>query len=342
MHTTPDSFLELLYSKNEPEFGFNARSVEEWSAWRQDLKTAFADAIGLGRIPVMPGKMKPCVLENVKMEGYIRQKVVFGTAESLGLSTYLLIPDIKDKRFPTVIACHGHGYGNRAAVGLTQEGYERSGDPDYHKDFPIELVKRGYLVAVPEIIGFGDRRLEEDFSKPLNESSCYRISVNLLMMGTTIAGLRIFELMRTVDYLQTREDTDAERIGCMGISGGGLVCGFSTALDERIKVAVISGYTNTFKDSIMSIHHCIDNFIPGIVCKAEMPDILGLIAPRPLLVEAGTKDHIFPIKAVHKAFDVFAGIYSLLDSDEKLDMDEFEGGHQISGHKAYDWFDRWL
>lgn len=79
----------------------------------------------------------------------------------------------------------------------------------------------------------------------------------------------------------------------MGISGGGLVAAFASALDERIKAAVVSGYVNTFEASIMAIRHCIDNYVPGLLQDAEMPDIVGLIAPRPLLIESGRTTGFF-------------------------------------------------
>lgn len=151
-------------------------------------------------------------------------------------------------------------------------------------------MKQGFVVAAPEVLGFGDRRLAEDLkSGEPGRNSCFRLSAALLMTGQTMAGCRIYETMRALDYLQQRDEVDGERIGIMGISGGGLVAGFTAALDERISSAVVSGYANTFQDSILTRNHCLDNYIPGILLEAEMPDLLGLIAPRGLFLEAGTQ-----------------------------------------------------
>jgi len=162
------------------------------------------------------------------------------------------------------------------------------------------------------------------------------------MHGKTMAGARVYDIMRAIDYLSARGDVDAEKIGCMGISGGGLVCAFSSAVDERIKAAVVSGYTCTFKESVMSIRHCIDNYIPGILNAAEMPDIIGLIAPRPLLVESGTEDRWFPVAGTRAAFSRLEKIYGLLGVRDRLEKDIFEGPHEISGKLAYDWLEKWL
>jgi len=90
------------------------------------------------------------------------------------------------------------------------------------------------------------------------------------------------------------------------------------------------------------MHHCVDNYIPGLNQHAEMPDLVGLIAPVPLLLEMGAQDTIFPIEASKGAERHIRRIYRLLGEEDKLDSDIFEGPHEISGVKAYDWLVRWL
>lgn len=123
----------------------------------------------------------------------------------------------------------------------------------------------------------------------------------------------------------------------MGISGGGLVAGFAAALDERVKAAVISGYANTFADSILTTAHCVDNYVPGIMLDAELPDLLGLIAPRALLIESGDKDGVFPRNGAVAAYDRLSRIYSAAGAGNRLKADFFAGGHEVSGAKSYDW-----
>ena len=117
---------------------------------------------------------------------------------------------------------------------------------------------------------------------------------------------------------------------------------FSTALDQRITCAVVSGYFNTFRASIMSIHHCLCNFVPGIVKVAEMADLAGLVAPRPLLIESGTQDPIFPVEATRQAYAELQKIYTEFSAVDRLDIDIFGGEHSWSGAKAYDWLENWL
>src|SRR3712207_9278492 len=98
-----------------------------------------------------------------------------------------------------------------------------------------------------------------------------------MMLGRSLLGRRVWDTLRAIDYLQTRPEVDAERIGIMGISGGGMVTLFASALDERLRAAVISGYLCTFEGSIMSIYHCLCNYVPGLLQDAEMYDIAAML-----------------------------------------------------------------
>lgn len=337
---SPDKYLNNLYNNTRPKFNFDVRHMDEYTRWRDGLRETFTR--DLGDFPKGGVELKARVIEEREYEDYLLERVVYNGDIDLPIPAYILKPKKEPQRLPAIVACHGHGYGSREIIGLNPDGTDNHGDPGYQKNFGLELMKRGFLVIVPDLLGFGDRRLDEDRGKEPGASSCHMISTYLLMMGKTMSGFRVHDIMRTIDYLGTRDDVDTNRIGCMGISGGGLVCGFVAALDERIKASVISGYTNTFIDSVMSIYHCVDNFIPGLVTHAEMPDILGLIAPRPLLIESGTEDPIFPIAAAKEAYERIEDIYRFLDAEDRIDSDFFIGDHEISGAKAYDWLVRWL
>lgn len=310
--------------------------------WRSELAAAFAER--LGGFPETAAELQPVLLERTVCPGYTRERIEITTYEGLRMPLYLLIPEQPlSSPAPAVLAIHGHGYGSREIVGLKPDGSDREGDPGLHKDFAVSLVKQGFVVAAPEVLGFGDRRLEEDLaSGEPGRNSCFRLSSALLMAGKTMAGYRIYETMRALDYLQTRQEVKDERIGIMGISGGGLVAGFTAALDQRISCAVVSGYANTFADSILTRNHCLDNYIPGILLDAEMPDLLGLMAPRALFLESGDADHLFGPEGVRTALAQLQTIYSAADHAGQLQADFFAGGHEIHGEPAFAWLRKQL
>jgi dienelactone hydrolase len=330
----PADYLQQLSKEIRPRLEYGPE--QEWKEWRARLTERFISR--LGGFPERRAELEPVVLERVERDGYVRERVEITTYAGLRMPVYILIPERQaEAGMPAVVACHGHGYGSREIVGLEPDGSERSGDPGLHKDFAVELVKRGFVVAAPELLGFGDRRYPEDKAAGPKQNSCFRISVHLLMLGRTLAGTRVYETMRAIDYLQTRREVCPHRIGCMGISGGGLVAAFTAALDERIRAAVVSGYAGTFEDTILARGHCLDNYVPGILAEAEMPDLIGLIAPRALLIESGDEDNVFPARAAKRAYDRLARIYKAAGAEGRLAADFFAGGHEISGARAYDW-----
>ena len=338
----PTAFFRFLYESQERVYSFKAEDIEEWREWRKGLREILVELLGGFDYPETP--LNPAKVEEKEFEDYIREKIIYYTDEFSAVPAYVLRPKKIYGNIPAVLALHGHGYGKDEITGIWEDGTERINpiSRGYQKDFAIELAKKGLIVIVPDQIGFGERREKEDKKQGPSKSSCWQLSTWALLFGKTAIGKRVWDALRTIDYLISRNDVDGERIGIMGISGGGTITLFSAALDDRIKAVVISGYLNTFKDSILSVPHCICNFIPGILKYAEMDDIACLIAPRPLLIEHGTKDPIFPIKATKKAFEKLKKAYKLFNAEHLLDSDFFEGIHEISGRKAYDFLYKWL
>ncbi|WP_274650131.1 dienelactone hydrolase family protein [Paenibacillus humicola] len=336
----PDRFLEQVNRDKTPAYAFKPGAPEEWLEWRDAL------AEELKRVLAMPSgenaDLAPELLERKDCGDYMREHIVLRTAPHLSMPAYVLLPKRFAPPYPAVIACPGHGYGYKALVGLEPDGSVRLGEPGIYKDYPIELARRGFLVIVPELLGLGDRRLEQDRDKEPKANSCFLLAMNLLMAGKTLAGYRVHELMRCADYLSARGDVAADRIGCMGFSGGALVSALTAALDRRIRAAVISGYSNTFEDSILASPHCADNYIPGLLRLADMPDIWGLIAPRPLLIESGEGDGGFPVAGARKAIARLETIYRTAQAEANLEKDIHPGKHEVSGKIAYDWLQRHL
>ena len=155
-------------------------------------------------------------------------------------------------------------------------------------------------------------------------------------------GWRVYDVMRTIDWIATRPELDAERVGCMGISGGGTCTIFSAALEPRIKAAMISGYLNTFPGQRRHLSHCIDNYVPGILNYAEMYDVAGLIAPRPLFVESGEKDNIFPIAASMASFEQVQKIYAVFGAVDRMEQETFPAEHSFWGKRGMPFLARHL
>jgi dienelactone hydrolase len=335
-----DAYMLGLYKNAEKRF--KVADVLNGGAdpreWQDALRAEFRGALGSWPAPV---DLNIHEIETVKRPGCTRVKLTYQSEGSLDTIAYLLIPDGITSPVPAVVACTGHGYGVREIVGITEDFKEREGAPTYQKDFGLELARRGYVVIAPEPLGFGEMMLEDDIVNKRG-NSCDRISDNLLLFGRTMAGARVQQYIAAVSLLTQIKEADPNRVGAMGISGGGLTASFLTMLDPRVKALASSGYPCMYSRSIYDMHHCVDNFPIGLLNIAENDALMSLAAPRPMLWESGSKDPIFPRKGVEEAAESVKQIYAHMGATEMFEVDYFEGDHEISGKMAYAFFERHL
>ena len=337
----PVQLLDHVAAAMPKSAEFTAKRPADARAWQRRTRKRLAEIVGF--LDQERVDLQPQVERTVDRGEYVRRKVILRTTPWSDLPLYVLEPKREGKK-PVVLALHGHGYGVKDIVGLWEDGSERWEPEGYHKDFGCELAKRGFIVAAPEISCFGERVSNYDhLKKTLQPTTCHNAGTYAMMLGKSIAGLRVWEGMRVLDYLQaSNANADMSRAGAMGISGGGLHTFFSTALDPRIKACVISGYFCDWRHSVLAMNHCTCNFIPSLMEMGELSDLAGLIAPRPTLVENGTKDDIFPIEHVKKTVTKARRAWDVFGAGDKLRTDFFEGRHAIGGAKAYDFLARHL
>ena len=152
-------------------------------------------------------------------------------------------------------------------------------------------------------------------------------------------GIKQLEL----DYLCGQEFIDRECIGVMGLSFGGTMATWMSICDERIKATDIICYSDRFSDFGMRDNHfCGSQITPGLYQLCDLSDLQGLIAPKPLLVEIGSYDDCFDVGSAMSCFREVERIYAVAEADAKLELDLFDGGHQWSGRKTLNFFDKSL
>lgn len=307
---------------------FRATDKAEAEAWQQELRAKLKELLGgfPSRTP-----LSASVLETREFPSYRREKLVFESRPGVFVLAYLLIPSNGKTPHPAVVCVPGHGRGVDDIVGIDEHGNDRPDKPGYQHDFAIQAVEHGMAAVAIEPMAFGCRRDPITRAKGLGITACQPSAGSALLFGETMIGWRVWDVMRTIDWIETRPELDATRVGCMGISGGGTCTQFSAALEPRIKAAFVSGYLNTFRDSIMSVSHCIDNYVPGILNWAENYDVACLIAPRPFFSEGGDRDPIFPVHATREAFARVKKVYEIFGVPDRAQQEIFEGVHEFHG-----------
>jgi dienelactone hydrolase len=318
-----------LYRSAPLKLTFQATDRKQAEAWQKKLRPKIVELVG--GFPVTRSALQAKTLEIREFPTHKRERFVFESRPGFGVLAYLLTPAGASAPLPTVICIPGHGRGVDDIVAIDEHGRDRTDKPGYQHDYAVQVVEHGMAALAIEPMAFGCRRDGRTAAHGLGTSACQPTAGAALLLGQTMIGWRVYDVMRAIDWIETRPELDAKSVGCMGISGGGTNTLFASALEPRIRAAFVSCYLNTFRDSIMSLSHCIDNYVPGILNWAEQYDVAGLIAPRPLIAESGDRDPIFPIAGSRESFKRVRNVYEVFGLPELAEHDVFTGEHEFHG-----------
>ena len=287
----------------------------------------------LGRAPARSA-LHPKILERVALSGFVREKASYMVEPGQRVSAYLFLP-AGEGRHPAVLCIHQH---NREYHLGKSEPAGLSGNPEQF--YALELAKRGYVTLAPDTLCFEERQ-----HPILRGADSERFeATRRLTEGSCLQAKMLWDLQRALDYLLTRREVDRRRIGCLGHSLGGQETLFLSAVDRRIAVGVsncgFSSYQAIFDAAIL---HNFAAYVPGLLRYGDLDRVLGLVAPRPFLVLAGSSDPLFPLEGVQASVRGARKAYGR--GKDRLRLDIFPASHsfpQPMREAAYAWFDQWL
>ena len=261
---------------------------------------------------------------------YTEKRIVFTAEKDVDVPCHLWIPKSAKNAVPVIICLQGHSSGMHISMGRSlypgDDELISSGD----RDFAKQIVREGYAALVLEQRGFGERKSEAVLkfnSQAL--TTCWHPAMTAILLGRTLIGERVWDISRAIDMLETLPEIDSDKIAVMGNSGGGTATYYAACMDERIKIAMPSCSICTFKDSIVAGRHCTCNYIPNMAKYFDMGDIACLIAPRPLIMVVGEKDHGFNINGSKESYNTIEKIYKAAGAADKCKLVVGNEGHRF-------------
>lgn len=322
----------------QPLLAFEGQTEDDWAAWREAALAKLLELLG----PFPQAVPLNAEVESSIVDGdLIRERVVFDCEEFMSVPCQVLRPRdmAPDGSHRAILCCHGHGpYGKDAVAGVRSSSEHSRNIQELNYNYGEQMARAGFLTICPDLRNFGERR--DTITGP---DPCDLTFIQGAMLGLYTLTLNIWDMKCCIDYLETRPEVDPKRIGMMGLSQGGTMTTFTSAVEPRIKAADIICYVTPWRSfAIARSAVCGSQIVPHIYRYFDTDEIAGLIAPRPLLLEMGIYDNCF---FIHDALQAAAGvkeIYTAAGAGDRLWTDIFPGPHAFGGNKACDFFMTYL
>ena len=351
--------------------------AKEWSGleqWRIQGRAKMMELLSFAPEPV---PLNPEITDKVKKNGYTRYRVTYSVTPYRKTEAFLLIPDGLTKPAPAVIALHDHGgfyYYGKEKITETED------QPMILKDFinkayggrpyADELARRGFVVLCPDAFYFGSQRIDisllddyflrdypdiksSDKNKAINAfnqfCSPYEniIARYIFDSGTTWPGILFHGDRVSVDYLLTRAEVDPARIGCIGLSIGGFRSAHLFGLDPRISVGIDAGWMTSYSKQIDNHlrHHTWMIYVPGQLSFLDLPDVVTLSIPKPLMIINCKQDQLYTMTAMEAAADKIGEVYEKADASDRFLVKWYDVPHLFNvemQNDAIEWLEKWL
>jgi dienelactone hydrolase len=350
---------------------FAAEGLRNWRATARDRLKACLLQPATGGLPKVEVQHH-LVHEGLEIE-HLSWKLPYGPPTE----AIFLKPAGARERLPAVLGLHDHG-GNKyfGWRKIAQIGNELHPMMKRHRDlyyggvsWANELARRGFAVLVHDAFAFASRRvrvadlppvvrhdLEEVNPESEEEIEAYNkfasdhehlLAKSLFCAGTTWPGVFTAEDQRALDYLCSRPDVDPGRVGCAGLSGGGLRTVYLAGLDDRIRCACCVGMMTTWRDYLLNkcYTHTWMIYIPSIALDLDYPEILGLRVPLATLVQNDTEDQLFTMGEMRRADSILGEVYLIAGAADRYKCSFYAGPHKFDREmqaEAFAWLERWL
>jgi len=323
-----------------PDFQFPEK-VSTWKTERSKVQDTLLQL--LGDIPPRPSQLKVKTVFREERKGYVFEKFLIDNGVDSWIPGYLAIPTNINGKVPAILGLHGHG---------SSKGNIMGDESSTAQDVMALLVSNGFAVMAIDSYFNGERRgqgpagTREMQEKADQESSLFKIN---LWFGRSLWGMQLRDEQIALDYLASRPEIDAERIGTEGMSMGSTRAWWLGAIDDRIKAVVGVACFTRYKELIEQRElaaHGIYYFVPGMLKHFDTEAVIGLIAPRPFLALTGDSDRGSPVSGIKVLENKLEKVYGLYDKNEQFKSIVYPNtGHVYTDEmkmEMLDWFNRYL
>ena len=309
------------------------KTADDVRAYQAELRQFFLKQIG--GLPQQKHPLNAVTTRTIQADGYRIENVIFDSRPKHRITANFYLPEGAGP-FPAVVVASGHSRTAKTA--------------DYNQRFALMMVRCGMAALAFDPIGQGERSqiLNADGKNQHGGTTTehFLVGVGSILVGRNTAAYEIWDSMRAVDYLVSRPEVDAQRIGMTGCSGGGTQTSYAMALDERIRCAAPSCYLTTFRHLIEAIgpQDSEQNIFGQLRRGMDHPDYVIMRAPRPTLISATGGDY-FSIEGAWENFRQGKRIYGRLGFPERVDLVESDGRHGVPAQNLATighWMRRWL
>jgi len=361
-----------------PALSFRRAEFDAIDAWRKKAKEKVIEYLGTPDIGTNPSVK---VHKKYTYDGLDIEEISWQLPYGRPTEAILLKPTGASEPLPAVLGLHDHSgdkyFGKRK---ITQTGERHPMMAELQEKvysgraWANDLAKRGYVVLVPDAFAFGSRRIKFEDISEIHRQGLYIgdkvdtddeneeyireynrwagqhehvLSKSLFCAGSTWPGVFLAEDQRALDVLCARPEVDTAKVGCCGLSGGGLRSAYLGGVDERIACAVCVGFMTTWNDFLLNraYTHTWMTYIPRLPQFLDFPEVLGMRAPRPTLVLNNNEDQLFTLEEMHKADRILQEIFSKAEATEHYRASFYPGLHKFEADmqgEAFAWFDQWL
>lgn len=343
---SPLNMFSQLALEHVPQCQFNGATKQDFESWKCDTFPKVKATLGDWPDRV---DLNPELMVEWEHDGLRKQRWLIDVGRHISASLIVCYPgDLKEgEKRPTILAWHGHGeYGKEPVMGNCSSPGLRAEILQANYSYGHQMAKNGYITFAIDWIGAGERN---DSHKPHFRSHnsgrdwCNLYYLHATMLGMTSISINVTHGMAATDFVSTLPQVDPDRMGVMGLSGGGTMTLWSALMDDRLKAAEIMCYSDLWEAFLFrDLNACGMQVAPGLYKLVDLPDLQGLLAPKPLLVDIGVYDTCFNIDTSMKCFHRLEGIYQAAGARHDLDLDLFSGEHGWGANKSVAFFGKYL